>query len=489
MSKMKRSLFILLTFLLIFNNMSLCYADDDTSASDSNATVEPSAIDTGKAVPVESNETQNWPQGPIIGADSAILMDADSGVILYEKNINEQHYPASITKIMTCLLAAENCSMDEIVTFSKNAVFGIDKGSSNVGMDVGQSITMEEAIYCIMLSSANEVATAVAEHVAGSVDNFTVMMNKRAKELGCTNTHFANANGLPNDEHLTTAHDMALIAQAFNKNDTLRHIAGTNTYDMKATATQPDAFTMSNHHKMYPGKKYAYDYLTWGKTGYTNVARETLVTCAEKDGMNLICVIMKEEPPYQYTDTRDLFEYGFNNFKKTYIADNEKSYDLGNADFFQTDKDIFGNSGTILSLNSNGYVLLPNGEDFSAAKSSISYNNASTGSIATISYTYNGRFVGSTSIDVAADNVSPFEFGAAVSENNTASANNASADNGVIFVNIKKILLIAAIIIAVLLIAFLIRAIIKNYNFSGRRRHNIKKKNRRYHSEFDHFDF
>ena len=357
-------------------------------------------------------------------------------------------------------------------------------------MDVGQSITMEEAIYCIMLESANEVAAAVAEHVSGSVDSFVALMNKRAKELGCTGTHFANANGLPNEDHWTTAHDMALIAQAFNSNESLRHIASTNNYDIHATSTQPDSFTMSNHHKMYPGKKYAYEYVTWGKTGYTNVARETLVTCAEKDGMNLICVIMKEEPPYQYTDTRELLEYGFNNFKKSYIADNETSYDIGNADFFQTDEDIFGSSKAILSLNPDGYIILPNNASFSDAKSSISYDGIDKNSVAKICYTFNGDYVGSTTVDVADNDVQTFAFGAAVSADTAPVSSNSFTNNkNVVFVNIKKILIAAGIIAGILLIVFIIRSILKNFNFSSRRRRNIKRRNRRYHSEFDHFDF
>ena len=212
------------------------------------------------------------------------------------------------------------------------------------------------------------------------------------------------------------------------------------------------------------------------------------MTCAEKNGMDLICVVMRDEPPYQYTDTRDLLEYGFNNFSKLYIADNEDLYDIGNSDFFQTDMDIFGNSETFLSLNPSGYVLLPNTADFSDTVSSIAYNSGDSDSIATISYTFNKKFVGSTTVDVADNETKTFEFGQAVSEN-TAVSENAASDNNVIFVNLKKILIAAGILAAVLLLFIIIRAIIKNYNFSGRRRRNIRKKNRRYHSEFDDFDF
>ena len=168
-----------------------------------------------KTLPIQSNEIENWPDGPIVGAQGAILMEANTGTILYEKNIHEKLYPASTTKIMTCLLAIENCSLDEMVTFSADAVFGIEPGSSNAGIDVGEQISMEECLYIILMYSANEVTAGVGEHIAGSMDAFIDMMNQRAKELGCLNTHFNNSNGLPDEEHYTTPYDLALIAKEF----------------------------------------------------------------------------------------------------------------------------------------------------------------------------------------------------------------------------------------------------------------------------------
>lgn len=446
------------------------------------------------ALPVSSNDIPGWPQGPDTGSESAILMDADTGVILYAKNIDIQHYPASTTKIMTCLLAAENCSMDEMVGFSNNAVFGIDRGSSNVGMDVGQEITMEEALYCIMLASANEVAVAVAEHISGSVEEFSELMNKRAKELGCTNTHFVNPNGLPDEEHLTTAHDLALIAKAFNENETLRRISGTRIYEVKATSTQPDTFMMTNHHKMYPGNSQAYDYTTWGKTGYTNVARETLVTCAEKDGMNLICVVMKSEPPLQYTDTYNLFEYGFQNFEKLNIAENETKYNLDSSDFFNSDNGIFGNTKTLVSLSPDGYVMIPKTASFEDLTSEVNYDDKNGDSLAKVTYSFGDVYVGETDVLLADSNMKTYLFGESVSENGTESV---SADgtpgfdnDDVVFLDIKKVLIIAGIAVGVVLIILLIILFIKNYFFSAqRRRRKIRKRNRRYFSEFDDFDF
>ncbi|MCR4589371.1 MAG: D-alanyl-D-alanine carboxypeptidase [Lachnospiraceae bacterium] len=446
------------------------------------------------ALPVSSNEIPGWPQGPETGSESAILMEADTGVILYSKNIDIQHYPASTTKVMTCLLAAENCSMDEMVGFSKNAVFGIDRGSSNVGMDVGQEITMEEALYCIMLASANEVAVAVAEHISGSVEEFSKLMNERAKELGCTNTNFVNPNGLPDEEHLTTAHDLALIAREFNKNETLRRISGTRIYDVNATSTQPDTFTMTNHHKMYPGNSQSYDFTTWGKTGYTNVARETLVTCAEKDSMNLICVVMKAEPPLQYTDTYNLFEYGFQNFERLNIAENETKYNLDSSDFFNSDNGIFGNTKTLVSLSTDGYVVIPKTASFEDLTSEVTYDDKNENSLAKITYTYGDIYVGETDVLLSDSNMKTYMFGENVEEDeeDTLSANGAPGFNnaGVVFLDIKQVLIIAGIAAGVVLIVLLIILFIKNYFFSAqRRRRKIRKRNRRYFSEFDDFDF
>ncbi|MCR5526215.1 MAG: D-alanyl-D-alanine carboxypeptidase [Lachnospiraceae bacterium] len=446
------------------------------------------------AMPASSNSIPGWPQASGICAESAVLMDADTGTILYDKNMDTIHFPASTTKIMTCLLAAENCSMDETVTFSKEAVFGIDRGSSNVGMDVGESITMEEAIYCVMLASANEVAAAIAEHISGSTEEFAKLMNKRAAELGCTNTHFMNANGLPNDEHWTTAHDLALIARAFNSNETCVRIASTSRYEVKATATQPDTFLMPNHHNMYPGKEYAYDGVVWGKTGYTNVARSTLVTTAERNGMNLICVIMKDEPPAQYTDTATLFDYGFDNFQKLNVADNESGFSIDNSDFFDTDADIFGSSKAMLGLDPNGSVIIPNTASFSDLTYTINYEPESKDAIADINYTYGDVYVGKTSLILTSSDAKTFSFGTASIEGNnepvarSASANSVSA-NKIIYINVKYIWIGGFVLGALILIIVILWLIFRHNHYSNRRRKNILKRNKRYSSEFDDFDF
>ena len=186
------------------------------SELDGDTLIDPDQDEDGDETTSAGNDnTESGVSAPDVIAESAILMDARSGAILYEKNIHTQRYPASITKLLTCLVAKKNSELSDVVTFSKEAVFGIERRSSNIGIDVGETLTMEECLYAILLESANEVASAVAEHVGGSIEGFTRMMNEEAASLGCTDSNFVNANGLPDDNHYTSAYDMALIAQAF----------------------------------------------------------------------------------------------------------------------------------------------------------------------------------------------------------------------------------------------------------------------------------
>ncbi|HIS25550.1 MAG TPA: D-alanyl-D-alanine carboxypeptidase [Candidatus Pullilachnospira intestinigallinarum] len=265
--------------------------------------------------PVQTNQVEGWPQGPAVWAESAVVMDIDSGTILYSKNMDAVKYPASITKIMTTLLAIENSSLNERVTFSENAIYGIERDSSHIGIRVGEILSMEECLYGMMLESANEVCLAVAEHISGSVDAFVDLMNERAAQLGCTNTHFTNPNGLPDENHYTTAHDMALIAQAAYRLPLFRQICQTQTYVIPKTNMCGEQRWLNNHHKMLPDGIYAYEGCTGGKTGFTQAALNTLVTFAERDGRRLVCVSLRTNGAQIYADTASMLDYGFQNFQ------------------------------------------------------------------------------------------------------------------------------------------------------------------------------
>ncbi|MFR8537509.1 MAG: serine hydrolase [Lacrimispora saccharolytica] len=268
---------------------------------------------------VQTDTLANWPQGPAIYAESGILVDLDTQEILYSKNIDKQLYPASITKVMTTLVAIESSSPEEPVTFSQHALDSIEWDSSNIGCRLNETLTMEQCWYAMMLNSANEVCCGVAEHISGSIEAFVEKMNQKAAELGCTNTHFSNPNGLPDETHYTTAHDMALIANAAYQNETFRQVFSTRQYEIPPTPQYTETRYLYNHHKMMqPDTEYYYEGCLGGKTGYTETALNTLVTIASRSGKNLLCVTMRTQGRQVYTDTASLFDYGFS---QTFPAD------------------------------------------------------------------------------------------------------------------------------------------------------------------------
>ena len=396
-----------------------------------------------KALPIQSNDIEGWPEGPEISAESAIVMEAETGTILYAKNIHEELYPASTTKIMTCLLAVENASLSDDITFSHDAVFSVPNDGSSIGMDVGESITLEQALYGIMVGSANEVANAVGEHVSGSIDDFVKLMNETAKELGCTNTHFANTNGLQNSNHYTSVYDLALISKEFFSNELLCKIGNTPRYHFEPTSTQPDDFYLNNKHKLITGE-ISYEGIVGGKTGYTDQARETLVTCAEKDGMKLICIVFMEESPTQFTDTVTLFDYAFNNFHLVNVSDNETRYMPDDSLFFESDHDVFGKSGTILKLDEGSTIILPKTSSISEADYEVSYDLSDTektdypSAIAKVNYSYHGASIGKAMI--------------CYSENSTISDDNDITSIRPIYINVKILFVIAAAIVIIMTI-------------------------------------
>ena len=271
-----------------------------------------------------SQAATKWPAAPGIASDAGIIMDANTGTILYQKNIDTVLFPASITKIMTCLVALDNSKLDEVVTFSRDAVYNIEYGSNHIGVQEGEELTMEECLHGMLLESANEVCNGVAEHVGGSYDKFIEMMNAKAAELGCSHTHFTNPNGLHDSDHYSSARDMALIMKACLKNEDFRRIAGTRAYQMPPTNMTEDVRYLNNQHKMFPNRTNAYEGFECGKTGFTNEAMNTLVTAAKRDDIELICVTMHGHLTH-YSDTAILLDYGFKNFHNEVIATADSS--------------------------------------------------------------------------------------------------------------------------------------------------------------------
>lgn len=448
-----------------------------------------------KSLPIQSNDIDNWPVGPAISAESAILMDANTGVILYAKNIHEKCYPASTTKLLTCLLAMDKGSLDDMVSFSHEAVFSVPGDGSNMGMDEGESLPLEQCLYGIMVASANEVANAVGEYISGSITEFVADMNEYAAQLGCTDSHFMNTNGLQDDDHYTSAYDLALISSHYFQNEMLCKIGNTARYHFEASATQPDDFYVINKHRLINGE-IPYDGVVGGKTGYTDEARQTLVTCAEQNGMKLICVVFKEESPQQFTDTVELFNYGFNNFQVMNISENEDKYQIEASGFLQTGNDIFGSSKPILSIDNDSYVIIPNTISFDELDSSIDYSMSDENRIAQIMYSYRDTYVGYAYLNLAADNTSTYEFDTHI-ETTDLSVERTETETEptratTIFINVKKVLIYILLSATAAILLFVLRALIINNRNAKRRRNRVKRKqNRRerIRSNFDDFDF
>jgi D-alanyl-D-alanine carboxypeptidase len=349
---------------------------------------------------------------PSITAESAVVMDVQSGTILYEKNKNKKEYPASITKIMTGLLALENSSLSETVTYSRNAVTNLEYKASNIDIKPGEKLSMEDSLYGILLMSANEACNGVAEHIAGSVDNFVDMMNAKAKELGCTGTHFANANGLWMKNHYTTAYDMALIARAAFRNSDFAKITGTKRYNIEKTNKSGKRYLYNHHGMLYPStfSQYLYKYCVGGKTGYTEKCRYTLVTYAKKDDMTLVAVIMKApNSPWtapdanEYTDTTKLLNYCFENYDR-YEVEEDATATVNSQYLFNRFSPYYNEETTPLSVEEDASVMLPKGVALEKAKKKIElYDQAKTvtstkKNIGKITYTYKGKEVGGAEI-------------------------------------------------------------------------------------------
>jgi D-alanyl-D-alanine carboxypeptidase len=392
-------------------------------------------------------------------------MEIDTGAVLYAKNIHKQQYPASTTKILTTLIASEQCSLDEVVTFSHDAVFGIPRDSNHIAMDVGDTLTMEQCLDAILIRSANEVSYAVAEHIGGSWDEFATLMNNRAKELGCVNSNFVNPNGLPDENHYTCAYDLAMIGRAFFANEMLCDIT---TTPKLVIPKGEETLIEWNHMELVAGREYAYEYLVGCKTGYTNAARSTLVSCAEKDGLKLICVVLNDEAPYQYEDTIALFNYGFSNFEEINVSQTETKYNIDNAGSFYSENDIFGNSKPMLSLNKKDCIVLPKTIDFTDTVSAISYETESDTQAALITYTYRDVFLGSVSVDLAVNKEESYIFDTVIDHSATDSVDGTTEEPSFVFVNVLKVLMWGGIIVAVISALVLLRHFLKNYHFAPR---------------------
>lgn len=287
---------------------------------------EETAADTAQSATsaITTNSIPGWPQGPEITSTAAVIMEDSTQTMLYSKNMDQVLYPGATVKIMTTLLALENCQLTDQVTMTATGVSGVTDGGANISAQLDEVFTVEQCLYAIMLSSANDIALQVAEHVGGSVENFVQMMNDRAAQLGCTNTVFTNPTGLPDENQHTTAHDMALIMKAAIDSESFRTIAGTGSYTVPATNVSGGDRVLTNNFSMMTASNAAYyQYCLGGREGYTEASGSTLVCAAEKNDVTLIAVVLQGASGVTATEAGSLLNYGFDNFQMLSLGDND----------------------------------------------------------------------------------------------------------------------------------------------------------------------
>ena len=282
----------------------------------SSATVQAASVTTnGTPAPVVTDSIAGWPAAPAITSETAVLIDAETGAVLYDKGMDECRYPASTTKLMTLLVAIENSSPRDIVTFTETGVRDVTWDSSNINAKLGETMTMKDCWMAAYIQSANEVCAEIAETVGGTEAGFVEMMNQKAQELGCTHTHFVNASGLPDENHYSSAHDLAKIMQAGLKNHRFCQVLKKVSYTIPAT-NMSEARSMHTHMPLMAKESdLYYEGCLGGKTGFATEAQHTLVTAAERNGRTYIAVTMRAaDLGTNCTDSRALFDYAFNNF-------------------------------------------------------------------------------------------------------------------------------------------------------------------------------
>lgn len=299
--------------------------DSETAEEDAEET-EPQTNEDGEVIRNYETTEGGWPVSPEIDAGAYYLLEPTTGSVLNNKNGDQQMYPASTTKILTCLIALQNCSLEETVTFSANAV-ALEAGDSNIGAVAGEEMTMRDCLFGLMVASGNECANAIAEHVAGSNEAFAEMMNEKARELGANNSHFTNPSGLYDSNHFTTPADLAVIAKEAYENSTFVNIISHRNYTIGPTNMDPnEKYLDSTVELIRPTSDSYSEYVIGGKTGYLLESGRCLVAFAKKDGVSLISVVMNAGYEAVFPETMKNFNYGFDNFAIKNVSELESRF-------------------------------------------------------------------------------------------------------------------------------------------------------------------
>ena len=308
---------------------------------------------------------------PSVSAESAILIDNRTNKVIFDKNSDKKMYPASTTKILTAILTIENGNLDDIVTASHDAVTSIPEGYSVADIQVGEQLTVEQLLEVLLVHSANDAANVLAEYIGGSIDSFVSMMNTKLNELGLSNSHFTNSYGKHDDNHYTTASDLAKLMQYCIKNDTFRRYAGMASCAIPATNMHDSRLYTSTNFLVVPESNYYVPYITVGKTGYTSLAGDCLVTAGYNNDLEFICVVLNcTSSNNRFQDVIDIYNYGYNNFSlKNIINENDiiTNIEVKNATKDTKQLDVLS-SETVP-------VLVNNSDNFENIETKIDLNN------------------------------------------------------------------------------------------------------------------
>ncbi len=408
---------------------------------------------------IDSNQWEGWAKAPHIYSEAGIVMNADNGAILYAKKIDNPHYPASITKILTALVALEYNELTNTVTVTPDDYNFLTQGDNHIGLKNNEQITMEDALHGTLLASGNEVAHAVGSNTEGGYDNFLSLMNQKAKELGCMNSNFVNSHGLHDDNHYTSARDMALITSAAFQNPEFMRITGTKLYTIPATNVTNETRSFENHHKMlFDWRKEYYEGCVGGKTGYTRHALNTLVTMASRDGVNLVAVVLRTHGTGNtYKDTEAMLDYAFENFSKVLLTK-----EMVNVD-------------NLKSFEKEAYLMLPAGVTFEQLECSVETPTELGDKSGKLVYTYKGQLVGEIETTITDEYYN--ELHGIKAEKKIAKSTE-NAEKTPVWVTVLKII---GVVILVILILFLLLLCYVSYKRrqKRKRRKALRMKRRR----------
>lgn len=340
-------------------------------------------------------------------AGAELVMNLDSGKIYFGRNIDNKMYPASTTKIMTAILALENGNLFDILTVSDTAI-ALPAGSSSIGLLRGEQLTLDQLMYALLVASANDAANVIAEHIAGSIDQFVVMMNEKAKELGALNTNFANAHGIHDENHYTTARDLAIIAQYAMKIEAFREYVKVVQYVIPPTNKYKEDRILNSTNRLInknKGSNYLYKNAIGVKTGFTTPAQHCLVGAADNGIFSLLTVVLgaplEEGVDYSFTETAELFDWGFANY--AYYSVIKRGDSITEAPI------EFGKEKDAVLLKATGEIqsILPKGFDEAKIVKSITVAKdvkapVKKGDIlGSITYSFEGEELGTVNLEAA----------------------------------------------------------------------------------------